>query len=139
MDEAQRAGVRSMPTDALAEMLQQSFKMFIGTPEELVPRIGEFAGAGADEVMLQWIGLDDTEGLEVFGEHGTARATNTASQRPKITTGTRQATRAPGGDRRKPAADRASGITCGANGRRLPLLRVPRERLGLAVVAGRGR
>jgi alkanesulfonate monooxygenase SsuD/methylene tetrahydromethanopterin reductase-like flavin-dependent oxidoreductase (luciferase family) len=40
-------------------MLRQSINMFIGTPEELVARIAEFAAAGADEVMLQWFALDD--------------------------------------------------------------------------------
>jgi alkanesulfonate monooxygenase SsuD/methylene tetrahydromethanopterin reductase-like flavin-dependent oxidoreductase (luciferase family) len=59
----------AMSADALAGMLQQSINAFLGTPKELIAQIGEFAAAGADEVMLQWIGLDDVEGLEVLAEH----------------------------------------------------------------------
>ena len=58
-----------MSTETLAETLRQAISTFIGTPEELVTRIAEFAAAGADEVMLQWFALDDIEGLEVLAEH----------------------------------------------------------------------
>ena len=58
-----------MSTETLAEALRQTINMFVGTPEELVTRIAEFTAASADEVMLQWFGLDDIEGLEVLAEH----------------------------------------------------------------------
>ena len=51
-----------MSTETLAEALRQTINMFVGTPEELVTRIAEFTAASADEVMLQWFGLDDIEG-----------------------------------------------------------------------------
>jgi len=58
-----------MPLDALTGMLQESFNAFVGTPEELIEQIRKYAAAGADEVMLQFAGLDDFEGLEVLAEH----------------------------------------------------------------------
>ena len=59
----------AMPLDALTGMLQESFNAFVGTPEELIEQIRKYAAAGADEVMLQFAGLDDFEGLEVLAEH----------------------------------------------------------------------
>lgn len=38
-----------------------------GTANEIVDLLGEFAQAGAQRVMLQWIDLDDLDGLEALG------------------------------------------------------------------------
>jgi alkanesulfonate monooxygenase SsuD/methylene tetrahydromethanopterin reductase-like flavin-dependent oxidoreductase (luciferase family) len=42
--------------------------VFVGSPSELAALIHEYAAAGADEVMLQWVSMDDIEGLEVLAE-----------------------------------------------------------------------
>jgi alkanesulfonate monooxygenase SsuD/methylene tetrahydromethanopterin reductase-like flavin-dependent oxidoreductase (luciferase family) len=59
----------ALPLDALTGMLQESFNAFVRTPEQLIEQIRKYAAAGADEVMLQFAGLDDIEGLEVLAEH----------------------------------------------------------------------
>jgi len=58
----------SMPLDQLIGMLRQSFKAFAGTPDELIRYIQDYAAAGADEIILQWVGMDDLEGLAVLAE-----------------------------------------------------------------------
>jgi F420-dependent oxidoreductase-like protein len=54
--------------DELIALLKQGFKAFVGTPEDLVEYIQDFGAAGADEIMLQWTGMDDIEGLTVLAE-----------------------------------------------------------------------
>ncbi len=39
----------------------------VGTASQVVDRLGEFAEAGAQRVMLQWLDLDDMDGLEALG------------------------------------------------------------------------
>jgi hypothetical protein len=45
------------------------FQAMVVTPEELIHTMGDYAAAGADEIMLQWFGVDDIEGLELLAEH----------------------------------------------------------------------
>ncbi|MBN1309971.1 MAG: TIGR03560 family F420-dependent LLM class oxidoreductase [Anaerolineae bacterium] len=40
--------------------------MVVGTAEEVVDQLGEIAEAGAQRVMLQWLALDDIDGLEAL-------------------------------------------------------------------------
>jgi len=40
----------------------------IGTPDEIVEKIGRYAEAGVQGVMLQWIDMDDISGLELIAE-----------------------------------------------------------------------
>lgn len=58
----------SVALDALPAVLRETVGAFVGTPEELIEEIRGFAAAGADEVIFQWTGLDDDEGLEVLAE-----------------------------------------------------------------------
>jgi alkanesulfonate monooxygenase SsuD/methylene tetrahydromethanopterin reductase-like flavin-dependent oxidoreductase (luciferase family) len=54
--------------DDLMAFFQQELKAFVGTPHELIEYIQDFAAAGVDEIMLQWTGMDDIEGLTVLAE-----------------------------------------------------------------------
>ena len=45
------------------------FHAIVVTPEELIATMDHYAAAGADEIMLQWFGVDDIEGLELLVEH----------------------------------------------------------------------
>jgi alkanesulfonate monooxygenase SsuD/methylene tetrahydromethanopterin reductase-like flavin-dependent oxidoreductase (luciferase family) len=54
--------------DEFITVLKQEFRAFVGTPDELVKYIQDFEAAGADEIMLQWTGLDDIEGITVLAE-----------------------------------------------------------------------
>lgn len=40
----------------------------VGTPAQVVDQLGELEGAGVQRVMLQWLELDDLEGLEAFAK-----------------------------------------------------------------------
>jgi F420-dependent oxidoreductase-like protein len=48
-----------------ADALRQD-GVVVGTPEQTVDRLGEYAEAGAQRIMLQWLDLDDLDGLETF-------------------------------------------------------------------------
>jgi F420-dependent oxidoreductase-like protein len=50
---------------ARAEGKEQA-KMIIGTPSAVVDRIAQYADAGAERVMLQWLNQDDIAGLELI-------------------------------------------------------------------------
>ncbi len=38
--------------------------LIVGTPNEVVDQLNQFTAAGVQEIMLQWLDLDDTDGLE---------------------------------------------------------------------------
>jgi alkanesulfonate monooxygenase len=40
--------------------------MIVGTPGEVVEQLGRLAEAGAQRVMLQWLDLEDIDGLEAI-------------------------------------------------------------------------
>jgi alkanesulfonate monooxygenase SsuD/methylene tetrahydromethanopterin reductase-like flavin-dependent oxidoreductase (luciferase family) len=40
--------------------------LIVGTPSMWVDQIGEFAEAGVERFMLQWLDLDDIDGLEII-------------------------------------------------------------------------
>jgi F420-dependent oxidoreductase-like protein len=40
----------------------------VGTPSEVVEQLGQFAAAGVQRLMLQWLELDDLEGLEALAK-----------------------------------------------------------------------
>jgi alkanesulfonate monooxygenase SsuD/methylene tetrahydromethanopterin reductase-like flavin-dependent oxidoreductase (luciferase family) len=42
--------------------------MIVGTGEEFVEQIKAFEAAGAYRIMLQWLDLDDLEGLEAMAQ-----------------------------------------------------------------------
>jgi alkanesulfonate monooxygenase SsuD/methylene tetrahydromethanopterin reductase-like flavin-dependent oxidoreductase (luciferase family) len=57
-----------LPLDALFDKLRSRISIFVGTPEEVVKLLRAYEAAGATEVMVQWYGLDDIEGLRKFSE-----------------------------------------------------------------------
>ena len=48
-------------------LLRQS-EALVGGAEELVEQIGAYAAAGVEELMLQWLDMDDIDGLRAFAE-----------------------------------------------------------------------
>jgi len=62
-DEAKYAG---KPLDAVIEDLKASGGIIAGTPGEVIEQIKAYDNAGADELMLQWLDLDDIDGLRAF-------------------------------------------------------------------------
>ena len=41
--------------------------VIVGTPEEVTEQLAALDAAGLDEVMLQWLELDDLDGLALLG------------------------------------------------------------------------
>ena len=42
--------------------------LVVGTPSQIVDQLGQLASAGVQRVMLQWLNLDDLDGLERLAE-----------------------------------------------------------------------
>jgi alkanesulfonate monooxygenase SsuD/methylene tetrahydromethanopterin reductase-like flavin-dependent oxidoreductase (luciferase family) len=42
--------------------------VIIGTPNEMADQLNRLAQAGVQRVMLQWIDLDDIDGLEIISQ-----------------------------------------------------------------------
>jgi F420-dependent oxidoreductase-like protein len=58
-----------MPLDALLDNLRAFFtNLIVGTPDEVTDTIQVYADAGVDELIIQWIAVEDLEGLQVLAE-----------------------------------------------------------------------
>jgi F420-dependent oxidoreductase-like protein len=53
--------------DAVASV-HATRKIIVGTPEMVREQIAAYAAAGVEEVMMQWLDLDDIEGLRAFAQ-----------------------------------------------------------------------
>jgi alkanesulfonate monooxygenase SsuD/methylene tetrahydromethanopterin reductase-like flavin-dependent oxidoreductase (luciferase family) len=42
--------------------------MIVGTSEEIIQQCRQFAQAGVERIMLQWLDLDDLAGLEMMAD-----------------------------------------------------------------------
>ena len=42
--------------------------VIVGTPDEIAEQLNHLSQAGVQRVMLQWIDLDDIEGLEIIAQ-----------------------------------------------------------------------
>lgn len=51
--------------DAIAT-LHASWGAIVGSPDQIVEQIGAYTEAGVEELMLQWLDLDDMDGLRAF-------------------------------------------------------------------------
>jgi alkanesulfonate monooxygenase SsuD/methylene tetrahydromethanopterin reductase-like flavin-dependent oxidoreductase (luciferase family) len=59
----------TIPLGAVAETLQSWFNTaIIGPPERIVEQIRAYAEVGVEEVIVQWFGLDDIDGLQILAE-----------------------------------------------------------------------
>ena len=59
----------AMPLEAVLNTFRDMVQAIVVTPEELIHAMDDYATAGTDEIMLQWFGADDIEGLELLAEH----------------------------------------------------------------------
>jgi alkanesulfonate monooxygenase SsuD/methylene tetrahydromethanopterin reductase-like flavin-dependent oxidoreductase (luciferase family) len=55
-----------MPLDQLLDQLAAMLSAIVGTPETVVAQIRAYAEAGVDELVIQWFGVDDIDGLNVL-------------------------------------------------------------------------
>lgn len=71
--EGRLRGVRRNPANAdrpQAELLDRlrASKAIVGTPEEVAAQLRAYSDAGVDEIMAQFLVVDDFEGIRVLGE-----------------------------------------------------------------------
>ena len=58
-----------MSLDAVLDDLRTSFtNMIVGTPDEIIGAIRAYAHAGVEELIIQWFGVQDLEGLQVLAK-----------------------------------------------------------------------
>jgi alkanesulfonate monooxygenase SsuD/methylene tetrahydromethanopterin reductase-like flavin-dependent oxidoreductase (luciferase family) len=59
----------ALPLDALFDELRDIFGyMIVGGAEEVIGEMRAYADAGVEELIMQWFGMDDLEGLQVLAE-----------------------------------------------------------------------
>ena len=58
-----------MSLDALLDALREMFgSMVVGTPDEVISALRTHADVGVEELIIQWFGVEDLEGLQVLAE-----------------------------------------------------------------------
>ncbi len=57
---------RKLSSQTVASLRERG--IVVGTPAQVVDQLGELAQAGAQRVMLQWLDLDDLDGLEALAQ-----------------------------------------------------------------------
>jgi len=55
-------------TEEIADALWTERGAIVGTPERVIEQIRAFADAGVEELMLQWLDLEDRDGIRAFAE-----------------------------------------------------------------------
>jgi alkanesulfonate monooxygenase SsuD/methylene tetrahydromethanopterin reductase-like flavin-dependent oxidoreductase (luciferase family) len=56
------------PRNVTYEELRQEARLAVGTGNQIVEQLGRWAEAGIYRVMLQWLDLDDLDGLEAMAK-----------------------------------------------------------------------
>ena len=83
-------GVPGLPLDDLVERLRTRFQAIVGQPERVAEHIEAYAGAGVEELMLQWTDVEDVDGLQIFAEEVLPRLERTPRQAHSHGTGRRE-------------------------------------------------
>jgi F420-dependent oxidoreductase-like protein len=63
-----RPELAGKPIDDVVAAVRGERPLIVGTPEMVAEQIAAYARAGVEELMLQWLELDDIDGLRAFGE-----------------------------------------------------------------------
>jgi alkanesulfonate monooxygenase SsuD/methylene tetrahydromethanopterin reductase-like flavin-dependent oxidoreductase (luciferase family) len=58
----------ALSTEQVLDFLSKGLGTLAGTPESVGEQLLAYANAGVEELMIQWISLDDIEGLKVIAE-----------------------------------------------------------------------
>ena len=62
-------GMANLPLETLLERIRSFFSTtIIGSPEHAVGELRAYEEAGAREIMIQWLNLDDIDGLRLLSE-----------------------------------------------------------------------
>lgn len=52
-----------MSTEDILAFFRTNLAGVLGTPDEVIGQLSEYAAVGVEEVMMQWFGMNDIEGL----------------------------------------------------------------------------
>lgn len=64
----QRPELAGKSLDEVVAALHTAGSAIVGTPEAVLRRISDYEAAGAQEIMLQWLDLDDLDGLRALAD-----------------------------------------------------------------------
>ncbi len=54
------------PLDEVIQSVHATRNVLVGTPDQMISQIRSYVSAGAQEIMVQWLDLDDLDGLQAF-------------------------------------------------------------------------
>lgn len=54
------------PLDEVVQHVHATRQVLVGTPDQIITQIRSYIAAGAQEIMVQWLDLDDMDGLHAF-------------------------------------------------------------------------
>jgi len=63
-----RSEFANKPLDEAIEAIRAGGWALVGTPSMIIEQIKSYAGAGVEELMLQWFEMDDIDGLRAFAK-----------------------------------------------------------------------
>ncbi|HEX8033431.1 MAG TPA: TIGR03560 family F420-dependent LLM class oxidoreductase [Ktedonobacterales bacterium] len=54
------------PLDEVVQLVHTTRQALVGTPDQVIAQLRSYIAAGAQEIMVQWLDLDDMDGLRAF-------------------------------------------------------------------------
>ncbi|MGZ3676137.1 MAG: TIGR03560 family F420-dependent LLM class oxidoreductase [Ktedonobacterales bacterium] len=54
------------PLDEVVQLVHTTRQALVGTPDQVIVQLRSYIAAGAQEIMVQWLDLDDMDGLHAF-------------------------------------------------------------------------
>ncbi|MGZ3584074.1 MAG: TIGR03560 family F420-dependent LLM class oxidoreductase [Ktedonobacterales bacterium] len=54
------------PLDEVVQLVHTTRQALVGTPDQVIMQLRSYIAAGAQEIMVQWLDLDDMDGLHAF-------------------------------------------------------------------------
>ena len=54
------------PLDEVVDIVHTTRHVLVGTPDQIIVQLRAYIAAGAQEIMVQWLDLDDMDGLHAF-------------------------------------------------------------------------
>lgn len=59
----------SMSTEELIDFYRTTLTGILGTPDYVIEQLRMYADAGVEEMIMQWFGMNDVEGVAILAEH----------------------------------------------------------------------
>ena len=59
----------TMSTEEILEFFRTNLAGILGTPDYVIEQLNVYAAVGVEEIIMQWLAMDDIEGLATLAEH----------------------------------------------------------------------